>query len=137
MVEVACGETTTIPLACIESFRIDNSFAPPADPTSAPPVMQLAAPGMPDTANSRPAVSIVPLGAFAGNGKGQPWGALPLSRIHKLARGAWSRYSLCKQDGNPSVACDVQADRLIFCLDAIRDDEVDTIGTRLLEVLGA
>jgi hypothetical protein len=35
----------------------------------------------------------------------------------------------------PSIACVLEPDRLIFCFDAISDEEVDTVGTRLLEVL--
>jgi hypothetical protein len=39
-------------------------------------------------------------------------------------------------EGNPSIAADVQADRLIFCFDAISDDEVDAVGARLIHRLG-
>ncbi len=44
---------------------------------------------------------------------------------------------LWTREGSPSIAADVQAERLIFCFDAISDDEVGTVGTRLLELLSA
>ena len=57
---------------------------------------------------------------------------LELAAGHRLTHAALGRHLA---EANPSIACDVQADKLIFCFDAIGDEEVDTVGTRLLEVL--
>jgi len=59
---------------------------------------------------------------------------LELAAGHRLTHAALGRHLA---EGNPSIACDVQADKLIFCFDAISDEEVDTVGTRLLEVLSS
>ncbi len=59
---------------------------------------------------------------------------LELAAGHRLTHGELGRLLA---EGSPSIACDVRADRLIFCFDAISDNEVDAVGTRLSEVLGA
>jgi L-seryl-tRNA(Ser) seleniumtransferase len=58
---------------------------------------------------------------------------LELAAGHRLTHAELGRLL---SEGDPSIACDVQADRLIFCFDAISDEEVDAVGARLLEVLG-
>ena len=58
---------------------------------------------------------------------------LELAAGHRLTHADLGRLL---SEGDPSIACDVQADRLIFCFDAISDEEVDAVGARLLEVLG-
>ena len=58
---------------------------------------------------------------------------LELAAGHRLTHAELGRLLA---EGDPSIACVVEADRLIFCFDAISDEEVATVGTRLLELLG-
>ncbi|MFN0182020.1 MAG: aminotransferase class V-fold PLP-dependent enzyme [Gemmatimonadales bacterium] len=59
---------------------------------------------------------------------------LELAAGHRLTHAELGRFLA---EGNPSIAADVQADRLIFCFDAISDDEVDAVGARLIHLLGS
>ena len=58
---------------------------------------------------------------------------LELAAGHRLTHAELGRLLA---EGSPSIACDVQANRLIFCFDAISDEEVDAVGARLIHLLG-